>query len=96
MGILKKQDITGHDVFEFMRGRLDGTHWHEDSIYLTEETLAEAKLIDFFNLTLQNFNYYGPTEVSKNEWEVIKDSIKNSDIELAKQLVDEIDTWACS
>ncbi|MMZ65845.1 hypothetical protein FRY98_12750 [Paenibacillus faecis] len=94
MGILKKKDLTSHDVFEFMQGRLSGTHWLEDSIYLTEETIAETQLVDYLTLTLRDFNYYGPTEVTQEEWNQIMQNVNASNSEIAKQLVNEIDEWA--
>lgn len=96
MKILKKEDLTSHDVFEFMRGPLMDTHWHEDSIYLTEDALADSGLADFFYSTLTNFNYYGPNEITQENWSLIKSNINNSNGELAKQLVNEIDIWARS
>lgn len=94
MMIIKKQDLTRHDVFEFMKGRLDRTHWKEDSIYLTEEALGETELLDFLTLTLKNFNYYGPTEVTEEEWSIIKRNVSESNSAITKQLVFEIDEWA--
>lgn len=93
MQILKKQDLTRHDVFEFMKGQLDRTHWLEDSIYLTEETLEETKLVDVLTLTLKNFNYYGPTEVTEEDWCIIKQTVNESNCEITKQLVIHIDKW---
>lgn len=57
MPVLMKQDLTRHDVFEWMRGPLGHTHWLEDSIYMTEETLAESKLLEVLTATLPEFNY---------------------------------------
>lgn len=94
MMILKKQDLISHDVFEFMQGRLSDTHWLEDSIYLTEETIVKTKLVDFLTLTLTNFNYYGPTEVTEEDWNNIKHNVSASNSEITKQLVFEIDEWA--
>ncbi len=76
MKILKKEDLTSHDVFEFMRGPLMDTHWHGDSIYLTEDALADSGLADFFYLTLANFNYYGPNEITKEITSSILSAIK--------------------
>lgn len=93
MKILKKQDLTSHDVFEFMQGQLNDSHWQDDSIYLTEEILAETKLVDFLELTLKNFNYFGPTEVTEEDWNKLKRNINASSSEITKQLVYEIDEW---
>lgn len=94
MSILKKHDLTGHDVFEFMRGPLEHTHWLEDSIYMTEETLAESKLLEVLTATLPEFNYYGPTVVTKEMWEIIKQHASVYHSKSLRELVDEIDVWA--
>ncbi|MEC0124578.1 hypothetical protein [Paenibacillus pabuli] len=93
---LKKHELKGHDVFEFMQGELD-EHWLESSIYITEEVFAQTELIDVFTDTLVNFNYYGPTEVNEAEWENIKQIVltsKSSKEKASKQLLAEIDEWA--
>lgn len=91
---LKKHELNGHDVFEFMQGQLNDSHWLDSSIYLTEEVLAETELGEVLVNSLMNFNYYGPTEVKKVEWENIKQIILSSKSLTTKQLVIEIDEWA--
>ncbi|AZK47552.1 hypothetical protein [Paenibacillus lentus] len=93
MKILNKQELTRSDVFEFMQGQLANIHWKNDSIYLTEETLAETKLVDFLYLTFKDFNYYGPTEVTEEDWNQLKRNINTSNSEITKQIVNEIDEW---
>ena len=92
MRVLKTHDLTGHDVFEFMQGQLADTHWKEDSIYLTEEAIAE--LVEYLYLSFKNFNYYGPTEVTEEMWEFFKLNAAASDSDDCKQFVHEVDQWA--
>ncbi|WP_339301588.1 hypothetical protein MKY92_15155 [Paenibacillus sp. FSL R5-0623] len=94
MLILKKNELTGHDVFEFMQGQLNRTHWLESSIYMTEEVIGETGFVEVLTTTLVDFNYYGPTEVRKNDWENIKQIVLSSDSISMKQLLTEIDEWA--
>lgn len=91
---LKKHELKGHDVFEFMQGHLVRDHWKDSSIYLTEEVLGETELVEVFTNSLVNFNYYGPTEVRKTEWETIKQIVLSSKSMATKQLLIEIDEWA--
>ncbi len=54
------------DVFEFMQGDFKHVHWHESSIFLTEE--AFAFLLIPVAEVLPNFNYYGPNSVTSEQW----------------------------
>jgi len=96
MLVLKKQDLTGRDVFEFKKGRYDGLHWNEDSIYVTEEMFAEAGLLQWFIRAFGFFHYYGPTEVTEREWKTFKSIVDECGSDLARQLVREIDEWAAT
>lgn len=92
--IISKQDLTRRDVIEIMKGRLDRTHWKEDSIYLAEEDLGKTELLAYLTATLKDFNYYGPTEVTEEDWNIIKRNVNESNSEITKQLVHEIEEWA--
>ncbi|MBU5354062.1 hypothetical protein ACN9MH_21135 [Paenibacillus silvae] len=91
---LRKHELKGHDVFEFMQGELLDDHWLDNSIYLTEEVLNETQLIEAFNNSSVNFNYYGPTVVNKETWECIKQEVLTSKSIKTQKLLLEIDTWA--
>ncbi|SDM15979.1 hypothetical protein SAMN05428961_110110 [Paenibacillus sp. OK060] len=94
MLILKKDELSGHDVFEFMQGQLNKTHWLESSIYLTEEVIGKTGFVEVLANNLVNFNYFGPTEVGKTDWGNIKRIVLSSDSVQMKQLLTEIDEWA--
>lgn len=91
---LKKHELTGHDVFELVQGRLQNEHWLESSIYITDECFGSTDLGDILLKTLGNFNYYGPTEVRKAEWEAVKREVQATGSEITRQLAAEIDPWA--
>lgn len=93
--IMTLKNLNGRrDVFEFMRGDFKGEHWHESSIFLTEEAF------DFLHLhiekVLPNFNYFGPNIINSEQWSQITlnaRSINNSeDIEFVR-LFSRIDDW---
>lgn len=94
MQTLRKQDLSGHDVFEFMQGEYNDIHWNEDSIYLTEDTLSQTELLAALTGSLEHFNYYGPTEVSKEDWNTIKEKLDVTTSKDTKSLISEIDDWA--
>jgi len=93
MLVLKKRDLTGHDVFEWMKGRYDSVHWKEDSVYVTEETFAEAGLEKWFIQVLGFFHYFGPTEVTEAEWTAVKALVNENGSEPARRLTGELDEW---
>ncbi|MBP2110287.1 hypothetical protein J2Z70_000426 [Paenibacillus silagei] len=90
---LTKNELTGHDVFELMQGRLIKSHWLDSSIFITEECLGETGLVEVLIHSLGDFNYYGPTEVSSSDWQIIRQIVYSSKSALTQQLVSEIDNW---
>lgn len=63
------KNLQQRDVFEFMRGDFKNEHWHESSIFLTEE--AFAFLFLHIDEVLPNFNYFGPNSVNPEQWKQI-------------------------
>jgi len=94
MYCLKKEKLEGHDVFEFMRGHLKEEHWLESSIYMTEEIFQAANLEEILTTTIGNFNYYGPTEITEQDWNRIRKAADVSNSEIAKIVISEIDDWS--
>lgn len=90
---LTKNDLTGHDVFEFMTGVYAGTHWLEDSLYISEDLFQELELKKIFDLSLKSFSYFGITIVTQNEWENTK-KVATQDFPLSCEIIKEIDDWA--
>ncbi|WP_310144636.1 hypothetical protein [Paenibacillus amylolyticus] len=91
---LQKTELQGHDVFELMQGRLQDTHWLESSVYLTEEVINETEFVKLCTHCLVNFNYYGPTEVNRAEWQQMKQMAESSESVRTRQLIAEMDAWA--
>lgn len=93
MYTLTKSDLTGHDVFEFMRGIYAGEYWLEDSLYIPEDLFQELELKKLFDLSLKSFSYFGITTVTKNEWENTKKAA-TKDFPRSCEIIEEIDAWA--
>lgn len=97
MKILKLNELEGHDVFEFMQGEYNEEHWKIDSIFLTEEDFAY--IYPFITEALDDFNYYGPNEVTKEIWIKIKNNVHSSfsnsedNKEELMKFLDDIDIW---
>lgn len=91
---LKKEQLTGHDVFEFMKGRLVENHWLESSIYLTEDLFQQAELGNILTSSIINFNYYGSTIITESDWKKIKEKAFSIKSETTNTVIKEIDEWA--
>ena len=63
------KNLQQRDVFEFMSGDFKNEHWHESSIFLTEEEFAFLHLHIY--KVLPNFNYFGPNSVNLKQWNQI-------------------------
>ena len=58
MNVLTKNELTEHNVFEFMKGNFFGTHWFEDSLYIPEDVFQQMELEKIFNTCLKRFSYF--------------------------------------
>lgn len=90
---LRKHELLGHDVYEIMQGELTDLHWLDSSIFMTEECLLITEFPNFIKKYV-SFNYYGPTEINKSDWEAIKHDANLSGSKTTKELIAEIDCWA--
>lgn len=88
------KNLQQRDVFEFMRGDYKNEHWHESSIFLTEEAFAFLHL--HIDEVLPNFNYFGPNSVNLEQWNqiaFIACTLNNSmDIDFIR-FFNKIDDW---
>ncbi len=55
--------------FEFQKGKFRNKFWLKDSLYLHVDTFDSLNLCELFSNSIENFYYYAPTEVSKEQWE---------------------------
>lgn len=77
MKINTLENLNGrHDVFEFMRGEFKNEHWHESSIFLTEEAFGFLHL--HVAEVLPIFHYFGPNSVNTEQWNQIQIAFKAS------------------
>lgn len=90
--ILTKNELTEHDVFEFMKGNFTGTHWREDSLYVPEDLFQQMELGKIFLISLNHFSYFGVTTVLPNEWDNVK-RVTKQDFPLSLEIITEIDHW---
>lgn len=88
------KNLQQRDVFELMSGDFKNEHWHESSIFLTEEAFAFLHLHIY--KVLSNFNYFGPNSVNLKQWNqiaFIACTLNNSmDIDFIR-FFNKIDDW---
>ncbi|MBR5179661.1 MAG: hypothetical protein IKW90_12800 [Lachnospiraceae bacterium] len=86
---------TGSTAFiEFQKGRFDGECWHIDSICMDEDKFYELHLRRLFSMTLPQFDYYGITQVSGEEFKrVVEASADFSDNNDVAACIGELKEW---
>ena len=83
----------GSCYFEFQSGRFSEDFWRDDSLYLSGDDFDALGLYEIFASVLTSFNYYGITEVTREQWaQIVKVSEKAA--KEARQAVEEINQWA--
>ena len=69
---------SGSSCFiEFQKGAYDGKCWKKDSICMDEEIFYDFKMKRLFSSVLPQFDYFGITPVSKEQFEKIKSNAKD-------------------
>ena len=67
--------------FEFQKGCYNNKCWLADSISISDSLWDEYRLSDLIACVIKDFDYYGTTTVTKNQWnEIIKLSQKSGTI----------------
>lgn len=77
---------------EFQRGKFDGSFWHEDSLFISDDNLYDLHLAPIFKSVVNSYDECGETEITQEQWNEIY--IKASEIggEI-KVVIDEINCW---
>lgn len=83
------------DFLEFFPGKRkeNSSFWNKKSILINEDVFDEIGLGSYFDQYLEDFDFYGFTEVSEEQWNKL---VKNSNM-LSKEVqcsIQEIDQWA--
>ncbi len=80
------------DCFEFQKG-VHAHHWLEDSLCMEEDLFRELGLSRFFKEHLQQFDYFGVTEVTYEDWEELLEHAYERGGDIAK-VFEELEPWA--
>ena len=88
----ERKELHSTCLFEFQKGIYHDRYWCEDSICLHAEIFDELKLFELFHKVLPHFDYYGRTEVSPENWEVLLSLSHNYGGEI-EVVISEIVPW---
>ena len=67
---------SGGKMVSVNKGKWDEkTVWKADSLLLDDDVLEELKLYELFQVANSNYNYYGVTQIAKDEWKLIRTTI---------------------
>ena len=84
---------SGSTAFvEFQKGADDGKCWHIDSISMDEELFSELHLRRFFSKILPEFDYYGITQVTSDDFSRLKENAADFSLD-ADACMKELDEW---
>lgn len=77
--------------FEFQKGKFDNGFWLKDSLYLHADKFDSLMLFALFSNTIEDYSCYAPTEVNKEQWEILVAESKEN--EQWKDVVEELGQW---
>ena len=83
----------GTCFFELQKGVFGNRHWLEDSLMLPAEDFDRLELWKLFQAALPHFNYYGPTQVTPEQYRLLKKHALAAGGEAAA-VIRELDPWA--
>lgn len=87
-----EKDRVGTAYHEFQMGNKKNLFWDKDSILLKEELMEETKPGNFFNKYIPNYNYFGPSIVTKDTWCKLLAESKNESW-IIENLIIELTPW---
>lgn len=89
----KRQASHSTCYFEFQKGRYKDKCWLPDSISISDTLWDKYNLSNLISSVIKDFDYYGITTVTKNQWdEIIKLSQESG--EVCGEVIAEAIPWA--
>jgi len=91
---IKKDQCKGTCYHEFYKGKWDNeTRWKDSSVYLHDDILYDAQdFVDAIREVITDYDPYGPTEVSVDDWLKIGKIADQKDI-LAREIYQDANMW---
>lgn len=78
--------------FEFQKGKFRNKFWLKDSLCLHADVFDARMLYSLFSASIEEFCYFAPNEVTKEQWNsLVKKSKENAQWEA---VIEELRPWA--
>ena len=87
----QRRATGGTCYFEFQKGKFKNTFWLKDSLYLHADLFDSFLLYDLFSDSIEEFCYYAPNEVSKEQLKKL--IVKSKEKEQWKNAIEELYPW---
>lgn len=75
---------------EFQKGKSDDECWKADSVCIRDSLWDEYELSELFESVVPNFDYYGTTEITREQWEEI---VKRCQDTQQKRIIEDVCAW---
>ena len=75
---------------EFQPGPWQGRHWQNDSLYLPAPLFDDLGLYDLFVRAIPHFNYYYVTEVTPEQFQLLKELAEAHHTQCAAEILVEL------
>lgn len=75
----KRKASNSTCFFEFQKGYYHDQYWLQDSINISDDLWDEFNLSELIGNVNKDFNYYGITVITKNQWNKIINNSQKTD-----------------
>ena len=88
---VQRKETGSTCYFEFQKGKFRNKFWQKDSLFLHADTFDSLILCKLFSNSIENFCYYAPTEVSKEQWKKLV--AKSKEKKQWTAVIEELTPW---
>ncbi|MCF0117729.1 MAG: hypothetical protein HUJ61_06770 [Bacilli bacterium] len=78
---------------EFQTGNKKDVFWDRTSLLLSDDLMEKTGLYKFLEKNVPHYNYYGPSVISKETWELLK-KYSRSESKIIQDIIKEMLPWA--
>ena len=88
---IERKESGSTCYFEFQNGKFQDKHWLKDSLYLHADVFDTYMLYYLLSDVIKEFDYYGPNEVSKEQWNILVK--KSEEKQQWDNIITELKAW---
>lgn len=88
----QRKALGGTCYFEFQHGSFRHKYWQGRSVYMHADVFDELNLFELFTEAIPDFDYFGVTEVSPNQYDKLRVLARDRGGEIAA-VFEELDGW---